>query len=260
VYNFGFFYNNWTPKLSAQVIEDFIKGLDPTRPIRDAIAAVVRAITDVTVRVITAAVEVFSRLVDLTVRVITGLVDVGVRLVQGVMDAAAAVVDCIVGAISNRLGENSVTSEDEAVQPQPDDIAASTFRSAASRADVADETSTAPVTSDDTVAEATVVDSTVEDDSTPQPQVIADADPAIDEEAKDAVVPGPDVETTPVEPGTAPISTGDAAGIDSADSADPNVVDATESAKDTTAEAAGTDGEGARDGEDAQDGDQEAGS
>ena len=218
VYNFGFFYNNWTPKLSAQVIEDFIRGLDPTRPIRDAIAAVVRAITDVTVRVITAAVEVFSRLVDLTVRVITGLVDVGVRLVEGVVDAAVAVVDCIVDAISNRLGENSVTSED--VQPQPDDIAASTFRSAAARADVADETPTAPVTSDDTVEDDTVVDATVEDDSTPRPEIIADVDPTIGEEAKDAVVTGADVETTPVEPGTAPISTGDAAGIDSDDRCD----------------------------------------
>ena len=75
-------------------------------------------------------------------------------------------------------------------------------------------------------------------------------DPAIGEEAKDAVVTGIDV-NDPAEPGTAHWTSGHAAGIDSADA---NVVDATESAKDTTAEAAGTDGEGARDGENAQDG------
>ena len=216
VYNFGFFYNNWTPKLSAQVIEDFIRGLDPHRPIREAIAAVVRAIADVTVRVISAAVEVFSRLVDLTVRVITGLVDVGVRLVQGVVDAAAAVVDCIVDAISNRVGENSVTPTEEAVQPESNAIVASTFRSASTPADVADETPTASMTSDETVVDDTVVDdtvtdNTVADDVTPEPRVIADVDPTIAERdetqdpngtAEDAVETGVDVETTPVEPST----------------------------------------------------------
>lgn len=255
VYNFGFFYNNWTPKLSAQVIEDFIRGLDPQRPIREAIAAVVRVIADVTVRVIDAAVEVFSRLVDVTVRVITGLVDLGVRLVQGVVDAAAAVVDCIVDAISNRVGENSVPAADEAVQPQSDNIAASTLRSASAPADAANETPTAPVTSDDTVVDDAVMADTVLDDTTPEPRVIADADPTtagsdeaqdVGETGEDAVVTGADIETSQVEPKTPPISTGDTAGIESADSAPANV-DATVSPKETTAEAAGTEGEGTQD-------------
>ncbi len=268
VYNFGFFYNNWTPKLSAQVIEDFIRGLDPHRPIREAITAVVRAIADVTIRVINAAVEVFSRIVDLTVRVITGLVDVGVRLVRGVVDAAAAVVDCVVDAISNRLGQNSVTSVDETVQPQSDVVASSTFRSASAPADVADETPTAPVTSDDTVVDDTAVDDTVVDDTLPDQPVTADADPTIAERdealylggtGEDVVVTGADVETTPVEPSTPEKSTDNTAGIDSADPASAKV-DATVSPKETTAEAAGTEDEGARGGPSAEDSDEDAGS
>ena len=89
---------------------------------------------------------------------------------------------------------------------------------------------------------------------------IAERDEAQDPDgtAEDAVETGADVETTPVEPSTPPKSTGDAADIDSADAASAKV-DATVSPKETTADAAGTEGKGARGSEGAQDGDEDAG-
>ena len=259
VYNFGFFYNNWTPKLSAQVIADFIRGQGPQRPIVEAIAAVIRAFADVTVRVIGAAVEVFSCLVDVTVRVITGLVVAGVHIVQGLVDAAVAVVDRIVDAISGGLGGSTAITAEQAVQPMSDAIAvaetdpAAASRSAATPVDVADETPTAIAASD-----AAVVDN-----ASAESQAVADVNPTTgaDEEAQVAaqsdeatVVPGTDTETTPADQTERAISqtpTGDATESNSKDSP-PAKLDAVVSPKEATTEASPETA-----GDDAEEGDQD---